>query len=327
MLASSSWSGQAPILGTDRKEPKCGLHTSRYGRAVRADPPLGASSGDTGVTISVVWVHGIGDHKAGYSEPWRVAFDRYLHLPIGDYAEVLWETVFDDAPGTRSGTAGSAPALTAQERAEEEAVREELRAIMLARAAASQAGSSATRGEGGVVSWSDAQGTRGLGDWLLQANEYLGDFAKYLVSRPIRTAVKERFKEQLRPILSQRARIGVISHSWGTVVSYDSLIDLAIESPGIGVASLITLGSPLWMVRRFLDDKSGAKPANVGTWVNIHARLDLVGSWLNPAYRVDKEYEVPNFGQPAHGSYFWEGNEAVQKDLVAQYVLGRPVGP
>jgi hypothetical protein len=275
----------------------------------------------------VVWVHGIGDHKAGYSDPWRMAFDRYLKLPPDSYVEVLWETVMDAPAGTR---ARAMP--TQRELADEEAVREELRAIIVARESAMRAAAAPatpaapdTRGrDGDVVAWPAPRGTRGFGDWLLHADEYLGDFVKYLVNRSIRTSVKERFKERLQPLIADNPGISVVAHSWGTVVAYDALIDLVAESPNLDVVSLVTLGSPLWMVRRLLEDRSGAKPQNVGTWVNVHARLDVVGSWLNPAYKVDREFEVPNLGHPPHGSYFWEDNVAVQRDLVARYVLGRP---
>lgn len=271
----------------------------------------------------VVWVHGIGDHKQGYSDPWRVAFDRYLHFPLDSYVEVLWETVFEDSGGVTRGDRAALPALTKQEEAAEEQVREELRAILLARSSAVQrAGGSATRGgDGEVVEWSADAQTRGMGTWLLQADEYLGDFVKYLVSKPLRTAVKERFKERVRPLAAASPRVGVVAHSWGTVVAYDSLLDLSAELPSLRVALLATLGSPLWAVRRFLEERSGRKPTSVGTWMNVHARRDVVGSWLAPAFRVDRDVEVPNFDQEPHGSYFWTGNETVQKDLVARYLL------
>jgi hypothetical protein len=277
------------------------------------------------VSDRVVWVHGIGDHKAGYSDPWRVSFDRHLHFPVDSYVEVLWETVFDGNGATRGGPS-ALPTLTRQEQAAEEQVREELRALILARSSAiEQAGAPATRGgDGEVIEWSAGAETRGIDTWILQADEYLGDFVKYLVSRPLRSAVKERFKERVRPLADAGSRIGVVSHSWGTVVSYDSLLDLSAEIPSLRIAMLATLGSPLWAVRRFLDDKTGRKPPNVGTWVNVHARLDVVGSWLAPAFRVDRDFEVPNFGQEPHGSYFWSDNDTVQKDLVARYLLEVP---
>ena len=57
--------------------------------------------------------------------------------------------------------------------------------------------------------------------------------------------------------------------------------------------------------------------------MNVDARGDLVGSWLSPAFAVDSDYQVPAFGPgDPHGSYFVEGNTAVQRDLVAHAILG-----
>src|SRR5262249_52593146 len=168
----------------------------------------------------------------------------------------------------------------------------------------------------GIIEWGDLQavpGTLGSFDWLFNPDEYLGDFAKYLVSRTVRMAVKEKFKEQLRPLASGY-RIGVIAHSWGTVVAYDSLIDFEIEYPALRVANLITLGSPLWLVRYLLDNRTGRRPAGVGNWINIYAQGDLIGSWLKPGFQVNQDFLVPNFGdQGPHSSYFVPHNEPVQK--------------
>ena len=273
----------------------------------------------------ITWVHGIGNHKAGYSDGWRTNFDRYLKLGKPAYVEVLWETVFDARASTRGRTRSLAP--TAQEKRDEALVRNEIESLLLARASALGQGvrASATRGSARPVSWEDAQkrsGTRGFVTWLLHADEYLGDFTKYLVSRRVRDAVKERFKEKLRPFAGTADSVSVISHSWGTVVAYDSLRDLAQEMPGLKVVGLVTLGSPLWLVRRFLEDTSGNKPRNVRTWLNIHAQGDPIGSWLSKAFQVDKEYQVPVVGKkPPHSSYFVAENQAVQKDLVAPVVL------
>jgi hypothetical protein len=116
--------------------------------------------------------------------------------------------------------------------------------------------------------------------------------------------------------------ISVISHSWGTVVAYDSLIDLATEVPSLRITNLFTLGSPLWLVRLLLDDSSGRKPEQLRFWMNVHARGDLVGSWLKPGYALDRDFEVPSIGRDAHGSYFVKDNPAVQRDLIAARILG-----
>jgi hypothetical protein len=278
----------------------------------------------------VMWVHGIGAHSPGYSAEWQRSFNHYFNLEANDYVEVCWNTVFQAAQtGTRSVNGSGDPlALTPQEQLAAEEARQNLETMLQARSWALQQAQGAAmtrRGGQGVVEYSQLQRkatTRGALDWLFNPDEYLGDFAKYLVSRNVRNAVKEKAKEQLRPLATGDVSIAIIAHSWGTVVAYDSLLDLEVEMPTLKAGYLFTLGSPLWLVRHMLEDRSGRKPGQLAHWINIHARGDLVGSWLQPAFRVDKDFAVPDFGGVgAHSSYFVTNNEAVQRDIIAQYVL------
>jgi hypothetical protein len=284
----------------------------------------------------IVWVHGIGDFKPGYSAEWEQNFNTYLQLPQASYLEVVWETVFDVARRTMHarGAAAAPVKLTRKEQAAEAEVREQLKAILVARASAFQETSALARpvrrgrGVAGreVLEWSELQRAarrRALPDWLTKPDEYLGDFTWYLVSKRVRTAVKEEAKKVLRPLADGDYRVALITHSWGTVVAYDTLLDLEQETPGLSVANLFTLGSPLWLVRNLLEDSSGRKPGGLGFWMNIDARGDPVGSWLSPAFAVDRDYQVPAYGGgDPHGSYFVQGNEAVQDDLIATQILG-----
>jgi hypothetical protein len=271
----------------------------------------------------IVWVHGVGEHRAGYSTKWRTVFDEFLQLAEDDYVEVLWEPVMEGRPPGARGAGGRAPRLTAEERADERRIRVELEA-RLAQQAVMEGGSGA-RDFGRPREWNAVRRAtpRGLWDIITNPGESIGDFARYLASRRLRLAVKECFKLALRPLAAERVPISVVSHSWGTVVAHDALVDLAAEMPNLKVANLFTLGSPLWLVRPFLEEGSGRRPASVGYWMNVHARGDLVGSWLKPGFRVDRDYEVPSVGRDAHGSYFVKGNEAVQRDLLATRILGR----
>lgn len=274
----------------------------------------------------IVWVHGIGEHRAGYSTAWRKVFNPFLELSDGDYLEVLWEPVLEGRPpGSRSG--GRGVGLTPDERVEERQIRDQLEARLAQQTViegAAQGGARSARADARPSEWSAArrQVPRGILDVLLNPGESIGDFARYLASRRIRLAVKECVKLQLRPLIGKKVTISVISHSWGTVVAHDALVDLAAEQPDLRVAHLFTLGSPLWLVRPFLDERSGRRPANLAHWTNVHAKGDAVGSWLKPAFRVDRDYEVPSVGRDAHGSYFVRGNEAVQRDLISSRILG-----
>jgi hypothetical protein len=271
----------------------------------------------------IVWVHGIGEHRAGYSKPWRTVFNPFLKLDDADYVEVLWEPVMEGRPpGSRAR--GGELRLTPRERADERVIRSELES-RLAQRSVTETTPAGARGMGRPREWGAArrQVPRGFWDVLLNPGESIGDFARYLASRRLRLAVKECFKLQVRPLIGENVSITVISHSWGTVVAHDALVDLASEAPELRVANLFTLGSPLWVVRPFLDERSGRRPGPVDFWMNIHARGDAVGSWVKPAFKADRDYEVPSVGRDAHGSYFVKGNEAVQRDLIASRVLGR----
>ena len=283
----------------------------------------------------IVWVHGIGDHRPGFSAEWERSFNAYLNLPRDSFVEVVWETVFEPSRApTRGRRAAAAPLqLTRQEQLAEEELRAQLRAILVAHASSyaearaparpARRGRSAARHD--VVEWSELRRgarRRGFFDWLNRSDEYLGDFAKYLVSPRIRAAVKEEAKKKLRTLADGDYRVSIVAHSWGTVVAYDTLLDLEVELPALKIADLFTLGSPLWLVRRLLEDSSGRKPGQLAFWMNVDARGDLVGSWLSPVFDLDRDYQVPAYGAgDPHGSYFVQGNETVQRDLVASTIL------
>ncbi|HSK92551.1 MAG TPA: hypothetical protein VLA76_00680 [Candidatus Angelobacter sp.] len=271
----------------------------------------------------IVWVHGIGEHRTGYSKPWRTVFNEFLKLADADYVEVLWEPVMEGRPPGARGAPAGGVRLTPEERADERRIRAELEA-RLAQQAVTEGGAGA-RYLGRPREWGAARRAtpRGFWDVVTNPGESIGDFARYLASRRIRLAVKECFKLKLRPLAGESVDISVISHSWGTVVAHDALVDLAAETPDLRVANLFTLGSPLWLVRLLLEERSGRRPKSVDFWMNVHARGDLVGSWIKPGFKVDRDYEVPSVGRDAHGSYFVKGNEAVQRDLVAARILRR----
>jgi hypothetical protein len=181
-----------------------------------------------------------------------------------------------------------------------------------------------TRGKPQLREWPEITQSEAISlpTWILDPKDYVGEFITYLVNRGVRTAVKERLKQQLRPLVGQGDTISIIAHSWGTVVAYESLIDLEGELPTFKLANLFTLGCPLWLVHYLLDDRSGRKPHNTSEWVNIHAQGDPIGAGLKPGFQVDQDFADFNNSSNAHNSYFLAGNTAVQRDIVAKTVLG-----
>ena len=93
--------------------------------------------------------------------------------------------------------------------------------------------------------------------------------------------------DALREVLGAEGRTMIISHSLGTVVSYDCLWTLSWDEDviplGVGkVDTWVTLGSPLadevMKKQVFGADENGSRryPSNVNTWFNIAAKHDYI---------------------------------------------------
>lgn len=272
----------------------------------------------------VIWVHGIGPTQPGYSLVWDQVYNQFLNFPtLEDYIEVFWADIFSP-PNLNNHMEISSPSipLAAQEKYAEAKVRQDLTTVLLARATA-QVQNTDLVGEWSQLAQKVAIGQIGLPPWILNPDPYIGEFVKYLVSRNIRDAIKEKAKMKLRTLVNSGYNCSIIAHSWGTVVAYESLLDLETEQPDLQLAHLFTLGSPLWLVHYLLDDSSGRKPRNIVNWVNIHAQGDLIGAGLTPGFQVDADFSVASFdNHDPHGSYFETGNVAVERDIVAVGILG-----
>jgi metacaspase-1 len=79
-------------------------------------------------------------------------------------------------------------------------------------------------------------------------------------------------------------------------------------------------------------NRDGARPAMVRRWLNLNAHGDVVGGPLQGRpYEVDSDFpNLDPFGcrsflglvnpQCAHGSYFVGGNDAVNRDIFAEFI-------
>lgn len=270
----------------------------------------------------IVFVHGIGDHQAGYSDKWRQSLQPHLSLQPHDYLEALWEPAMDTAGAmagaiVRASTAGAAhpdPAAAALMDAIAQAIEGRGQALDV------EAGRPRPQ-----VAGTPAGAVRpaGILDWVRNPWDYLGDFVRYLLDDNVRRAVKAAVQQPLLQASQGGNSVAIVSHSWGTVVSYEVAHDLASDPARRGTLTLFTLGSPLWIgpVRSRLAVPTGAKPGSVRVWVNVEARGDPVGNWLHPTYAVDRDYQVPSIsGEDPHGSYFAATNDAVLKDVVAHFI-------
>lgn len=265
----------------------------------------------------VVWVHGIGTHRPGYSrqEGWQATLQAYWKSTDEQYAEVCWDTAMAEAEGRRRRS-------TPKPTPEEAALRAELERTIAERQAAIDA--DPNRPAAAAITDPEERRRRGfISDSLTFLNAGIGDFVRYLTRNPLREAVKNEFKKVVAPLLGAGESVAVISHSWGTVVAYEALHDLAAASPNQPVAALFTLGSPLWMppIRPLLRP-APAKPGNVERWINITAHGDAIGGWLYNHFPVDRDFQAPAYpGSGAHSSYFLAGNAGVMQDLVSRFLL------
>ncbi len=270
-------------------------------------------------SVHVVFVHGIGDHRAGYSNAWRQVFSPFLHVPASSYHEVVWGDVFEGRRATGHRALRPEPGgLTVKEQEEAADYEQQIRELLAAREdvllMASGSGVSDARAGSGALVRNAPE--RALFNWLAYFGQYVGDFTKYLASASVRQRVDEKLRLVLEPLFAADAPVILITHSWGTVVAHHTLQRLQ----GHGRAALhCTLGSPLWLlpVRRalgFTGDRFSRE------WLNVDAAGDVVGGRLHGLFDVTAEaVNVDAPGKSPHGSYFLPGNVRVQRDLVAAH--------
>ena len=158
----------------------------------------------------------------------------------------------------------------------------------------------------------------------------IDDFVNYLINASIRQQVLDRFYRVVQPLLQSGHDIELISHSWGTVVAYEGLLNLDQLAGFTGrVRNFFTVGAALSIspVKSLAIEgaRTGRRPSMVTNWVNLNARFDVIGGNLrgNP-YPVDSELlNLTPFGcsawlpntQCSHSSYFKTGNVAVNRDI------------
>lgn len=288
----------------------------------------------------VVYVHGICEHSRGFSDPWWAALAPFAPaLRPGDLGdpgtttarryEVVWS---DIVRGGGRDLAEATPARAArQEETRQrlvEILEDRARQQAVAFAAAQPAHPGAERALETAIADRSLLGIPGL--------DCIGDFVQYLEDPAIRQQVQGRFLQVVGPLLRAGAQVEVISHSWGTVVAYESLclMENVTPRPPGGVANLFTVGSALSIgyVRSHLIDAAadGHRPRVVRNWVNLDARGDVVGGPLRGfPFAVDQEFLNLDpvgcnsfFPSPAcaHGSYFDARNLGTNRDIFGRFI-------
>lgn len=142
-------------------------------------------------------------------------------------------------------------------------------------------------------------------------------------------------REKIQWANSRREPVTILSHSWGTVISYVTLQRYKY----LNVDKLITVGSPLAskneyffnFTKGFLAAKKlsvpVSKPNNLKVWHNFHIKCDAVSG------RIDSLPKYSNFGNEkddygslskCHRAYFGEDDfiwKSIQKDSMGFVVF------
>lgn len=277
---------------------------------------------------ALVYVHGITEHTSGYSDDWWNSLSGHLPRAVRDTLarnrkEVLWSRHVNSRD-VRTGSRFE------QEQADFEVVA--LRDILEERAAQHAVAVLPDQEN-------DARPERSPSDRSAQDRGIfdiggIDDFVKYMFNDSIRDAVQREFINVVHPLLRDGLDVDIISHSWGTVVAYESLHRMRRDEFDGRVRNLFTVGSALSIgrVQRQLEQRGGQKPRHVDRWVNLDAKGDVVGGQLRGTFQVDEEFLnlfptgcrvfrfLPVNPVCAHGSYFKNDNRAVNGGIFARRI-------
>ena len=291
----------------------------RLSRAEQVGSAL--SLGPTGRTTSevVVYVHGISQHRPGYSDAWWNAMRPHLSRPMSKM-EVVWS----DIVNPRSLELRAALSRATPQHAE---LRQEIEAELSRRVESDQRSSSRSRVSHEVTARAESE-VRGNGFSI-------DDFLRYMLDASVRGQILQRFDSIVRPLLDNGVKVHVVSHSWGTVVAYEGLRNLDSVSLSGRVANLFVVGSALSIgaVQSNLFGRitDGVRPLHVDRVINLDAGGDPVGGTIADQFDVDAEHlnlkptgctTIPftNIAVSiscAHSSYFSDANRAVNREIFA----------
>lgn len=296
----------------------------------------------------LVYVHGICRHFAGFSNGWWSAMKPFVPGTFGagmlgqTRLEVVWSDLVNQGGALLAehaatiGGAESAAAVNAIAEAKE--VAAEIKDALRDRADHIRMGAEAPLDNNLRAEAVFEPPQLAEGGFSIPGLNCIDDFTVYLTVDSVRQSILDRFIAVVRPELQAGRTIDIIAHSWGTVVAYEGLRQLADEgltSPL--VHRLFTVGAALSIPpvksRLRSANRDGRKPANTRRWINLDARGDIVGGPLKGRpYEVDVDFinlEPTNCGgflglvnpQCAHSSYFDSANTEVNRDILAKELL------
>lgn len=280
-----------------------------------AQSPVSVSSSSRGGE-HIVYVHGISQHRDGYSDEWYNALSPYLSRSIPK-SEVLWSDIVNPRSVSRSSAS--------EDQELERLLREIEKEVNQRQRQNAELGSSDARSVD--RSW-------------FSSGFMSDDFLRYMTMESVRNEILARFEKEVKPLLESGNTVHIVSHSWGTVVAFEGLKRLDnVSLPGT-VRNLFTVGSALSIApvrwNLFGRVSNGRKPRHVERIYNIDAGGDAVGGSISEHFEIDSEYigldpvgcrKIPFTGiamslSCAHSSYFKSDNTLVNRNIFARWING-----
>ena len=270
----------------------------------------------------VVYVHGISQHRPGYSDPWWNAMRPHLTRPLTK-TEVVWS----DIVNPRSEQLRSTLSRATPEHAN---LRWKIEAELSRRIETDQRFTGRARDSREVSERAESD---------VRADGFsIDDFVRYMLDASVRSQILQRFDSTVRPLLDNGVTIHIISHSWGTVVAYEGLRNIDSVSLSGRVANLFVVGSALSIgaVQSNLFGRvpDGRRPSHVDRLINLDAGGDPVGGTIADHFEVAAEHlgleptgcttfpftNIAISASCAHSSYFRDRNDPVNRDLFASKI-------
>jgi hypothetical protein len=316
-----------------------GALASSRGAIARADTGRPVRSLDLTGQKVLVYVHGICQHSQGFSNDWWTALSPYVpDLQPGDLGmpgetdskryEVIWSDLVRG--GARDLSVSPTRAAANKE------TRQRIVEVLEDRARQQAVAFAATQPQQSGSDRSLETQTMDRALFEIPFLDCINDFVQYLEDLSIRQQVQERFFKVVSPLLRAEAQVEVISHSWGTVVAYESLclLETVVPKPAGEISNFFTVGSALsigYVKNRLIAAAiDGHRPSMVRNWANLDARGDIVGGPLRGfPFAVDQEFLNlnpvgcnPLLPSPscAHGSYFDPNNCATNRDIFGRLI-------
>lgn len=220
----------------------------------------------------LVLIHGAGKEPSNYYQGFITALEKAMGNPIS-YLPAWWSDLSSIGPAVRGGPD---PAQSPEALAFRQDFLQEL-GLASAKKGSPNAGMRAARS---------------LGSTIVLLADVANDVVRYLFDTEVRRMIQERLIARLEEARKRFSHTVLVSHSLGTVISYDVLRQTA---SAFNVRTWFTTGSPLAKLVKLhrCSPQVGeiALPPSI-KWENLYDPSDVVASALRQAFKPYPIHDV-----------------------------------